>query len=79
MHATVRELLDEAVRRGEIPEVDGVYAADVLLAAMTPDVYLFLRKERGYSPEEMKQHFRSVCLLPLFRYGRSDSWSHHPD
>ncbi|WP_438445829.1 TetR/AcrR family transcriptional regulator [Gorillibacterium sp. sgz5001074] len=67
-HSRIRHLLQEAVDRGECPsDLDTVFAADSLLSLLDPDLYLFLRRVRGYTTEAYLQNVRSVFLNPLFR------------
>jgi len=53
MHAVLVELLERAVANGEAAIDDCVYTADALLAALDVDLYLFQRRQRGYSPEQI--------------------------
>jgi AcrR family transcriptional regulator len=53
MHAVLVELLERAVANGEAAIDDSVYTADALLAALDVDLYLFQRRQRGYSPEQI--------------------------
>jgi AcrR family transcriptional regulator len=53
MHAVLVELLERAVANGEAALDDCVYTADALLAALDVDLYLFQRRQRGYSPEQI--------------------------
>lgn len=67
-HSLIRNLFHEAISRGECPkDLDPVFAADSLLSMLDPNLYLFLTRGRGYSPEAYLQNVRSVMLDPLFR------------
>jgi AcrR family transcriptional regulator len=66
-HRKIRQLLDEAVLRKECTiELDTVIAADTILAAADPDLYLFLRRGRGYSPDDIMRNLQNLYLHPLF-------------
>jgi AcrR family transcriptional regulator len=54
MHGVVQELLQDAVRSGDAALDDCVYTADALLALLDIDLYLFQRRERGYTPEQIR-------------------------
>jgi AcrR family transcriptional regulator len=54
LHGFVEYLLSEANARGEARIVEPTYLADVLLAAVDVDLYTFQRRERGYSPEQIR-------------------------
>jgi AcrR family transcriptional regulator len=54
MHGILVGLLEDAVALGEADIVDPIYTADALLAALDIHLYLFQRRERGYSPAQIK-------------------------
>jgi AcrR family transcriptional regulator len=54
LHAVVSRLLEQARAAGEARVDDPVYVADVVLAAVNVDLYVFQRRERGYSPEQIR-------------------------
>jgi hypothetical protein len=60
MHGVVVHLLEQAVARGEVAVDDRVYTADALLAAVDVDLYLFQRRARGYSREEIRAGLRRL-------------------
>jgi AcrR family transcriptional regulator len=53
MHTALVDRLERAVANGEAEIDDCVYMADALLAALDVDLYLFQRRQRGYSPEQV--------------------------
>jgi AcrR family transcriptional regulator len=53
MHTVLVERLERAVANGEAAIDDCVYIADALLAALDVDLYLYQRRQRGYSPEQI--------------------------
>lgn len=66
-HSKIKRLLEEAMERGECPSgLDPVIAADTILAAVDPDLYLFLRRGRGYSSGEILRNLQMMYLNPLF-------------
>jgi AcrR family transcriptional regulator len=54
MHGILVGLLEDAVADGEAQIADPIYTADALLAALDIHLYLFQRRERGYSPAQIK-------------------------
>jgi hypothetical protein len=54
LHGVVCYLLSQATDRGEARIDDPVYVADVILAAVGVDLYVFQRRERGYSPDQIR-------------------------
>jgi AcrR family transcriptional regulator len=53
LHGVLVGLLERAVADGEAAIDDCVYTADALLALLDIDLYLFQRRERGYTPEQI--------------------------
>ena len=60
MHGVVLDLLERAVARGDARIDDCVYTADALLALLDIDLYVFQRRERGYSPEQIQAGMRRL-------------------
>jgi AcrR family transcriptional regulator len=60
MHGVVLELLEQAVATGDATIDDCVYTADALLALLDIDLYVFQRRERGYSPEQILDGMRRL-------------------
>jgi AcrR family transcriptional regulator len=54
LHGVVDYLLRQAMVAGEANIVDSVYIADVILSAVDVDLYVFQRRERHYSPEQIR-------------------------
>lgn len=64
-HALFRNLLEE-LPPGRLT-ADPVCTADLLVAAFAPNLYQFLREDRGYTKEEICENIFSIYLAPLFR------------
>jgi AcrR family transcriptional regulator len=60
LHGVVLYLLRQANERGEVRIDDPVYVADVILAAVDVDLYVFQRQQRGYSPQQIRA---GICRL----------------
>ena len=58
LHGVLVGLLERAVADGEAALEDCVYAADALLAVLDIDLYVFQRRERGYTPEQINAGLR---------------------
>src|SRR5205085_8496238 len=54
LHGVVQRLLEQAAAAGEARIDDMVYLADVVLAAVNVDLYVYQRRERGYSKEQIR-------------------------
>ena len=54
LHGVVDYLLRQATAAGEANIDDTVYVADVILSAVDVDLYVFQRRERHYSPEQIR-------------------------
>lgn len=62
LHRTISNLLQQAMDGGEQPPLDVTFTADAILAALRPDLYLFQRHERGYTPEQIIQGLRRTFV-----------------
>ncbi len=65
LHGTVATLIERGVARGEIAPLDIAPAADIVLAPLTIDLYLHLRRGRGYSPDRLLATVRQVVFAGL--------------
>jgi AcrR family transcriptional regulator len=54
LHAVVEYLLRQASTNGEAHTEDPVYVADVLLSAVDVDLYVFQRRERHFSQDQIR-------------------------
>ncbi len=54
LYQVVQVLLRRAVARQEIPEQDSDYAADLILAPLAIDFYLFQRRVRGLTQQQIR-------------------------
>lgn len=62
IHDRVAMLLREAIDAGDLAELDVTFTADALLAAISVDLYLFQRRERGFSLEQIHEAVRRLFL-----------------
>ena len=62
MHQTVETLLQRAMEQGEMPALDATFVADAILAALSIDLYLYQRTERGFTPECITQAIRRLYI-----------------
>jgi AcrR family transcriptional regulator len=60
LHSVICGLLEETSSK------DPVIATDMILASMTPEIFLFMQQDRGYSKEEIKQKLVNIYIDPLF-------------
>jgi AcrR family transcriptional regulator len=66
MHNAIKQLLEEAAPRTNEASADGAFRADTLIASLNPELYLFMRRDRGYSKEEIKDKLIRLYMDPLF-------------
>lgn len=66
IHGLVCNLFQEALVKENHKNMNPVFMADAVLAALAPDLYLFQRRERGYTLGEIKSSLVSLYLDPLF-------------
>lgn len=62
LHGTVTALLERAVATGEIPSLDIAPAADIILAPVAIDHYLYQRQHHGYPAERILASARRVLF-----------------
>jgi AcrR family transcriptional regulator len=67
MRLLVRQLVTEAIANGELPELDVEYTAEVLLAPLAIDLYLFQRHELGFCMERIRQSLHTLVFTGLQR------------
>lgn len=67
MRLLVRQLVAAAIANGELPELDIDYMAEVLLAPLAIDLYLFQRHELGFSMERIRQSLSALVFTGLNR------------
>jgi TetR/AcrR family transcriptional repressor of mexAB-oprM operon len=66
MHSAISELLSKAtLKENGLPQIPG-FTSDAIMASMAPDLYLFLRRDRGHTLAEIKLNLLEVYLDPLF-------------
>lgn len=66
MHTLIRSLLEEAIRAEAARPVNPDFTAHTLMASINPKVYIFLKKEKGYTTDEIVDNFSRTFLEPLF-------------
>ncbi|MFC4600728.1 TetR/AcrR family transcriptional regulator [Cohnella hongkongensis] len=59
----IAELLGEIAASSSTPGFDADLAAHSLICSLSPAGYFQIRKEKGYTPEQIKEHYRRMCLL----------------
>lgn len=62
MHELFAGLFAEAVRQGELPQLDIDFMADAILTTLHPMFYRLQRQERGFSPERILQGLRRIYI-----------------
>jgi TetR/AcrR family transcriptional repressor of mexAB-oprM operon len=66
LHVTISGLLSEAAQKGTGLPQNPIFTTDAIIASMSPDLYLFLRRDRGYSLDDIRLNLHRVFLDPLF-------------
>jgi AcrR family transcriptional regulator len=65
LHATISGLLSEALKGTGSPQ-NPTFMSDAIIASISPDIYIFLRQDRGYSLDDIRLNLHKVFLDPLF-------------
>jgi TetR/AcrR family transcriptional repressor of mexAB-oprM operon len=66
LHAAFFELLSERLPSANESTIDATFMADTMLASMNPELYLFMKRDRGYTNEEIKHKLVGLYIDPLF-------------
>ncbi len=66
LHAQFHDLIIEVEATSTETVQDANFRADLMLASMNPELYLFMRRERKYTKEEIKQKLVGLYIDPLF-------------
>lgn len=62
-----RKVIDALARKGPFREgLDADSALDVLLALLSPDLYLFLARDRGWSPDRWERWITTTLVEALY-------------
>ncbi|WP_219837251.1 TetR/AcrR family transcriptional regulator [Paenibacillus sp. R14(2021)] len=67
VHAIIVKLLEEIAEAQPSNIVDPIFTADACMATVRPDVYLFMRQHRNYTPDQIKHRLFNVFVDPLFQ------------
>ena len=62
MHQRISHLLTKAVAQSETVDLDVSFAADAILAAITPPLYDFQRQSRNFSRERILAGMRRLFI-----------------
>lgn len=65
LRGTVEDLLRSAVGRGEIPALDAEVTADLVLAPLDIDLYLYQRRELGMEKERISNSLKRTIFYGL--------------
>ncbi|WP_219640939.1 TetR/AcrR family transcriptional regulator [Cohnella sp. CFH 77786] len=65
MRGRISELLAEIAESRPGPNADPVLTAHALICAMAPVGHFHIKRELGYTKEQMKNHYRRMCYLPV--------------
>lgn len=69
MHERIAGLLRRAVANGEVAELDEIFTADAILAAVASPLFLFQQAERGFSTERVLAGVRRLFTAGLRHHG----------
>ncbi|AXI00252.1 TetR/AcrR family transcriptional regulator [Sporosarcina sp. PTS2304] len=64
-HNIFRDLLEEIPREADATPLNTIYVADLLNAAIAPNLFQFQREDRGYSKDEICDNIYTICIQPL--------------
>ncbi|MFD2670927.1 TetR/AcrR family transcriptional regulator [Marinicrinis sediminis] len=66
IQGTIRQLLEEGMKRGECQEMDPDFASRAMLAAMAPDLFVYLTQDCAYTVPELHERFCNLYIHTLF-------------
>ncbi|GIP21649.1 TetR/AcrR family transcriptional regulator [Paenibacillus sp. J22TS3] len=64
---TLSQLLNQAAAANEIGPCDTCFVVNAFLFLLEPDCYIYLRKSRGYTPDEIADKAYDLYFRPLFK------------
>jgi AcrR family transcriptional regulator len=67
LHAILGDLLEEANKLGSGASLDPIFTADAIMASMAPNLYAFMRHDRGYSKNDYSRRLLALYIDPLFK------------
>lgn len=67
IHERITRVIQTAVDRGEVEGIDAELTADTILAAISPHLFAFQRRQRGFSTERIARGIRSLFVDGLRR------------
>ncbi len=59
----IAKVLSEIATEESISDFDADLAAHAIICSMSPVGYFQIKKERGYTREQIKEHYRKLCHL----------------
>lgn len=62
LHDQITNLLDEAIARGEVTDLDVSFAADAIAAAIAPPLFAFQQRQRGFGRERIVAGIRRLFI-----------------
>jgi len=66
LHDLFYDLLSEAEASFLEADKDAIFRADALIASINPELFLFMRRERGLTKDEIIQKLVRIYIDPLF-------------
>lgn len=67
IHTTIRQLLEEGVEQGVCCPIQPDFSAHAFINSISPDLLLHLKKEKGYSLQQVCVYFCKQFIDPLFK------------
>ncbi|SFJ58276.1 transcriptional regulator, TetR family [Paenibacillus sp. UNC496MF] len=66
IHSLIVRLLEEYKESNGTSKMDPVFRADAILSTMAPEMYLFLKEQRHYTSDEIRDKLFNTYVEPLF-------------
>lgn len=66
VYGILTDLMNQAVNNKELSPFDICFVVNAFLFLLEPDCYIFLRRSRGYTPEEIADKAFELYFRPLF-------------
>ena len=66
IHSLIVRLLEEYKESNGTSKMDPVFRADAILSTMAPEMYLFLKEQRHFTSDEIRDKLLNTYVEPLF-------------
>jgi AcrR family transcriptional regulator len=68
LHSVFRKLLEEGIGENQCRAVNPEFSAHAFINSMSPDLLMYLQKEKGFNPEQLYDCFHKQFIDPIFAH-----------